>query len=335
VDAPAQPTSSPSETRREVVGFIGRWGSVLVFVGLLILGAIINWSAFVSLTNVRQILLAASFGAIIAMGLTLVLIVGEFDLSVAAVATFSGVCAVSLIQRWEVSLALSIVAALVLAALVGLINGLIVTKLRIHSFIATLAMSIILLAGSYAVSGGEQRNLEPGSSYVDIGRWQTLKVFATPTIIAAVLAIGLASFLRRTVPGRHLYAVGGNRAAAYLAGIRVERVVVAAFVACAFLSGIGGVLLSMNFGYADINLADGYLLPVFAAAFIGAATVRLGEFHIWGTVFGAVMLQVVVVLVLLSGLPPELGLAFQGLVLIVAVALSSVASGRSAGPRKL
>lgn len=317
--------------RHRLAEFASRWGTLIVLLILIVVGGVKSPDRFLTWNTFANVAVGASFGLVIALGLTLILIVGEFDLSIASTATLAGVTGVSLINRWGVPSGYAIVAGLLAAVAVGATNGFLVTRLRISSFIATLGISTVLTAVSYVLSDGRIQQVSPDSVYYKIGHMQPLSRLYLPAVVALVLAAAIASGLKRTVVGRQLYAVGGNRAASYLAGIRVRRIVVGTFITGSLIAGAGGILLSMNLAYGDINLANSYLLPAFAAAFIGASTVRLGVFHVWGTVTGAYLLQVVAVVVVVLGLPTQLSLAFQGLVLIVAVSLAALSRSTRTG----
>lgn len=325
---PADDRASSPRRRWLSREFLASWGTVGVLLLLIIAGAAGHASSFLTTTNVGNVLTSGSFTVMIALGLTIVLIVGEYDLSVAAIGTVAGAGSVGMLAQWGVPWVLSILCALVIAGLTGAWNGMLVTRLRINSFIATLGTSTIVIAIAYVLTGGQIQSVPPGSGYSSVGRAAPFWGIAVPAFVAVVVAVILATMYRRAVIGRHMYAIGGNRAAARVAGIRVDHLVRVAFVGGAVVAGAGGILYSMYQGYADINLTGGYLLPAFSAAFIGAATLRIGLFHVWGTVLGAVILEIVTVLVVLYGLPQSLSLAFQGIVLIVAVALSSLLSPR-------
>jgi ribose transport system permease protein len=265
--------------------------------------------------------------AIVALGLTAVLLAGEFDLSIAATVTFTGALSTGLVSRSGLSPATAFVLAIGLGLLVGLVNGLLVTFFRINSLIATLASSTLMAGLTLWYTNGETIFKNLNRDFTTFGRWELLGVQA-PVIYALGLGVALATLLALTTTGRYLHAVGGNRLAARLSGVHVDRLVVLAFVVCGGCAGLAGVVISARNGSATPSAGDSLLLPAFAACFLGSATLRQGEFHVTGTLFSVCLIAVGAAGFVLLGAPFYTQQLFSGAVLILATASVRLPSRR-------
>jgi ribose transport system permease protein len=253
------------------------------------------------------------------------LIVGEFDLSVAGIlgvaqALVTGLCALQGLPP-----VLAVILAVGAGALLGLINGLVIVKLQINAFVATLASSTIMGGLVMWYTGGSPIYQGVPKSLTSMARGSVLGI-PLPVVYITVVSALLWFVLARLPVGRRLYAVGGNRKAARLSGIRDDRLVIACFVASGVLAALGGIVLGSELGSTVPGGEGTYLLPAFAGAFLGATAIEPGRFNALGTVLGAYALSVAV-----SGLQ-QLGAAawvqpvFNGTVLVVAVGLSGYAT---------
>ena len=324
---------------------------------------------------------------IITLGVVVCLSVGQFDLSVAYNASLCAYLVIGLNYRNEIPMWASILLTLALASLVGLINGLLVTKFRINAFITTLGTGGVLLGLSRVYSEGGQ-GINPSPTDHPLPKWfrdylgnfqntapawvtiallvilvgallHTINGRAIPSsvsrpvraailvVVAAVVVLAFAFsgiinhismnvviflllttllwiVMSYTTFGRNLYAVGSNPRAAGYAGVNVTRQTILAFVVTGLMAGLAGVMLAATQGAAIQGAADGYLLPAYSAAFLSTVLVSRGRFHIWGAVFGALCLTYVASGLVVGGVPFTWADVFNGVVLIAAVALSSV-----------
>lgn len=330
--APAPPAGGPVRAgarsvrlggaagRRRGVAAMSRFGTLL---GLALLVAWF-WRAspvFMTAGNWNNILQASAIMGVIACGLTVVLVLVEFDLAVGYTATAAGMLAAGVARDFGTAGAL--VAAVGLGLLVGLANGLVVTRLGVSAFIATLAAGQVLQGWLLHYNNGTQIRSGLPSDFTRLGQ-DSIGPVRYLLVVWAVVLVVLYVLLEHTVVGRRMYAVGGNPTAARLSGIRIERVRVFAFVLSGLASGIAGLLLASNLGAGNPTAGLGYLLPAFAACFIGAATLRDGEFHILGTLVGVIILGVLANGLVLVGVSAAWTTAAQGLVLVGAVALSGL-----------
>lgn len=309
---------------RRAVGLLAKYGTIAALV-LMILGfSIVAPNDFPTFGNFLNIVNQVALTAIISAGLTVVLIVGELDLSIGYGASLAGVLVTGLMVRQGLSIPIAIILVVLLGAVVGLINSLIVTKARVNSVVATLGVGTLLIGFNYAYSSGQPISAGVSDAFFMISLGSILGIPYTILIMVGVLLI-LWLLINRTDVGQRIQAVGGNAEAARLSGIRVDRVKMVAFMAssaCAFLTG---VLLASLVGSGSTTAGDTYLLNAFAAVFLGSATLRDGEFHILGTFIGVLIIGVAFNGLAIFGAPTFYQYIFQGGILVCAVALSTIA----------
>lgn len=296
----------------------------VVFLGLLVAGfTLARPDVFPTLENLTTILNDGALLALLACGLTLVLIVGEFDLSIAASASFAGALATVLITRqgWPVPAAL--LAVLVGGIVIGLANGVLVTVLEIPALVATIGLASLLDGLTLWVTGNSVIFTGFTDAFVRYGSWQAGGLQA-PFFYLLVVAVLLGVGLRYTATGRHLYAIGSNRAASRMAGIRVDRKVLLAYVGAAVLASIAGFVYTARQGSLTPLFGTSMLLPAFAAAFLGYVTLAQRRFHILGTVIGVYIIGTGTLGLLLIGAPAYSQQLFAGIVLIAATGGASL-----------
>jgi ribose transport system permease protein len=304
---------------------LARYGLALILVVLVAGFSAVKPSSFATWDNYRSILNNQAVVVLLALGAMLPLIVGEFDLSVAGIlgvaqALVTGLCALQGLPVW-----LAVVMAVLAGAALGLVNGLVIVKLQINAFVATLASGTIMGGLVVWYTGGAPIYQGVPHALTSLARGSALGV-PLPVVYMTAIAAALWFALARLPVGRRLYAVGGNRRAAELSGIRADRLVIASFVGSGVLAALGGVVLGSELGSTVPGGEGTYLLPAFAGAFLGATAIEPGRFNPIGTVLAAYALSVAV-----SGLQ-QLGAAawvqpvFNGAVLVVAVGLSGYAT---------
>ena len=306
------------------LAIFARYATIIGLALMIVIFSILSPDAFPTLNNFVNVLNQASLATIIAGGLTLALVVGELDLSIGYAASLHGVLVTGLIVHDKLPIALAIVIVLALGALIGVVNGLIVTKLRVNSVIATLGVGTIIVGLAFAYSSGVPivAGVPEGFLQLSLGRW--LFGIPNPIIIMAVVVVGLWVLVERTAIGQEIQAVGGTPIAARLAGISVDRIKILGFVISAVCAALTGALLASRLGSGTTNAADSYLLTAFAAVFLGSATLRDGEFHVLGTFIGTLIIVFGFNGLNIFGAPTFSQYVFQGTILVVAVALSSL-----------
>ncbi|QOF69984.1 ABC transporter permease [Aminobacter sp. SR38] len=296
----------------------------VIFLVLLIVGfSIAEPAYFPTRENFVTILNDGALLALLACGLTLVLVVGEFDLSIAATASLAGALATVLITQlgWPVPTAFLVVLAS--ALIIGAFNGVLVTVLEIPALVATIGTASLLDGATLWVTGNSVIFMGFTDAFIWYGSWRIAGLQA-PFFYLLVLAILIAIALRYTVTGRHLHATGGNRAASRMAGIRVNRNVLLAFVACAVLASITGFMYTARQGSLTPLFGTSMMLPAYAAAFLGYVTLANRRFHILGTVIGVYIIGTGTLGLLLIGAPAYSQQLFAGAVLIAATGGSRV-----------
>jgi ribose transport system permease protein len=317
-DAPARPTGV---TRHTVMASAGALSFALGFVAMIVVFSLAKPDAFLRLATAEVVLRSVAISLPIAIGLTIPLILGDFDLSIAAVAGAAGGLAVALISRWEASWPVAVVVALLLAAGLGFTNGVVVGVLGMSAFIVTLAMSSVAMGLEYLFTGQNQLILPFDSAYVTLGQGSVLGI-STPYVVTGLLVVAAWVLTRHIESGRRMYAIGSNVRAAELAGIGVARLRVAGLTLAAVGAAVTGILITARGAGYTPNFATGYLLPSFGAAFLGTTVFRSGQFTVVGTTAGLIFLETLSVGMLTLNLPTWALNAAQGIVLALAVILS-------------
>lgn len=313
-----------SPNARVALGAFARYATIIGLLLMIVAFSILAPRAFPTVYNFTNVLNQTSLAMIIAGGLTLAVIVGELDLSIGFAASMHGVLVTGLIVSNQLPIPVAILIVVALGGLIGVVNGLIVTKARVNSVIATLGVGTILTGLSFAYSAGVPITAGVPEAFlqVSLGRW----LFGIPNnIVIMVLVLGsLWVLVERTALGQEIQAVGGNPAAARLAGINVDRIKILGFVISGMCAALTGILLASRLGSGTTSAADSYLLTAFAAVFLGSATLRDGEFHVFGTFIGTLIIAFGFNGLNMFGAPTYSQYIFQGAILIIAVGLSSL-----------
>jgi len=309
---------------KSALGIFARYATTIGLILMIVVFSFLSPKAFPTYGNFINVLNQASLAMIIAGGLTLAVVVGELDLSIGYAASLHGVVVTGLIVKNQLPIPVAIAIVLALGALVGVINGLIVTKLRVNSVIATLGVGTIIVGVAFAYSAGVPVVAGVPEEFLQLalGRW--LFGIPNPIIVMALVVGALWVLVERTAIGQEIQAVGGNPAAARLAGISVDRIKILGFVISGMCAGLTGTLLASRLGSGTTSAADSYLLTAFAAVFLGSATLRDGEFHVLGTFIGTLIIVFGFNGLNIFGAPTFSQYVFQGAILIVAVGLSSL-----------
>ena len=280
----------------------------------------VNGRNFFSTGNIDNILTTTSILGFIAIGQTLVVLGGSLDLSVPFVVSLSSVVGAGIMAGDPGNILPAVVVTLALAMAVGLVNGLIVTFLKVHGFIATLGTGLIIsgyLASNYKGSHG--------SAPLDFRLLDATRIGPVP--VSTLIMLGCAGLailmLRRTRLGHHLYAVGGNAEVARLSGLRTSVPVIAAHVICSALSAVAGLLLlaRLSVGNPTIGSQGGYDLMSIAAVVLGGTLLAGGKGNIMGTLAGVAIFAVIDNVMGVMQVNPFLRDVVRGVVIVVAVAV--------------
>ena len=293
----APPSSTPTDGAHSGGAGLLRRALAIPEVGILLpllgLTLFFYWRSPVLLSpeNIGSMLRAMSFVGVVAVGLTLLMIAGEIDLSVGSVAGLCAIVASHLMKDAGWPVLPSLLAGLGTGALAGLINGLLVVRLGIPAFIATLGMLYIARGGSFLISKGYPLYPLP-ASVESFGAANTLGT-SSSFVIFILLAVAADVFLRRMVVGRMIYATGGNAEAARLAGVNTSGVKIACFVLTGLLAALGGLLIMARFNVGRPETGTGWELEVIAAVVIGGVSLFGGSGSMIGTLCGLAIMQIV------------------------------------------
>lgn len=274
--------------RARLIDFAIRNSMVIV---LLLVMAYFSYRSlrFATLDNATTILISAAPFALVALGQTFVILTGGIDLSVGSVIAVSAMTAASLAVAFPDSLWLWVTAGIAVGLLLGLINGLIIAYLNVVPFVATLGMLTAASGIAYVIGDGAPINGLPQ----DYGKIANTTVFGIriPVLIMIVGFIVAHFVLKKTSFGLRIYAVGGNRTAAELAGVRTRGILTSVYVISGGLAGLSGVVLSSRVISGPPNLGVGYELDAIAAVVIGGASLLGGRGTVWGTMLGLLLIQ--------------------------------------------
>ncbi len=279
-------------------------------------------ASFPTINNLNVILGSQAVVALVSIAALFPLISGYFDFSLGANAAMTQVMTAGLMSLYGLPLWLSIVVALVLGTLVGVVNGYFVTKLNMSPFVTTLGMSMLLAGLMTWFTGGRTfvSDIDPA-----ITKFGSTRLLGIPLVFYITLLVALVAwyFFTHTPFGRSLYAIGSNATAARLVGLPVSKNVWWSFIVAGFIAGGAGVLQLARVGSATASDGGTILFPALAAVFLGATTIRPGFFNVWGTIIGAIFVSVSVSGLALSGASGWASNVFNGIALLAAVALST------------
>lgn len=297
---------------------LGPYGSVIVLIAAIVVFSALRPDTFATLGNARGILSEQAVLAFVALGVTVPLIAGQFDLSVAGNAGLIALLSAGLMSYSGLPWVLAVAIALTCGCLIGLANGVLSAYIGIHSFVATLGTGTILFGIQLWYGSGQIifEGISPG--FVELTRTR-VATLTLPVFYMVALALILWFVLMHTPFGRYLYAIGNNRDAAEVAGVRVQRYTLYSFVISGLLAACAGVMLASRTASAQAGLGDAFLLPAFSAAFIGAATFRRSEFNVAGTLVGVFLVAVLVAGAFQLGLREYVSPIINGSALIAAV----------------
>ncbi len=269
------------------------WIDQIPLLTLVVLGLALALAAprFLSALNVSNVLVQSAVMAVVALGMTFVILAGGFDLSVGSIVALAGIVTAAVML--EAGIALGVAAGIGVGALVGLVNGLVVTGLGVNPFITTLGTMVTVRGVVFLLSGGAPIPSEGTlpRAFLDFGIERFLGLHWLVWVPAALLAL-LSWLLGLTPYGRAVYATGGNREAAYLSGIAVHRVIASTYVWCGALAGVAGVMLASRLQSGQPTAGEFYELTAIAAVVLGGATLHGGEGKLYKTIIGVLIMVV-------------------------------------------
>lgn len=264
--------------------------------GLIILLALIclcsfRYSAFLSYTNISNIIKQSSINGIVSVGMMLVILAGGIDLSVGAVAALAGMIAA---QLSNVSLVLAIVVPLCVGMMIGTISGLLVTRLKMEAFIATLSTQLLARGLAHVVSSSNAVTVDRADeAFAFLGRGMIFQVIPMQTVIFAMVVVIFAYVLNNTPYGRSIYAVGGNGEASMMMGIDNNRIKLSTHIISGFLAALGGIILCARLGAGQPTAGADYETRAIAATVLGGTLLSGGWGRVSGTLVGIALLGII------------------------------------------
>ncbi|MFM1520873.1 ABC transporter permease [Yersinia enterocolitica] len=315
--------------RHQLFDFLYKWGMLLTVVALIALFGLAS-DNFLDPNNIINILRSIAIVTVIAIGVSISLSIGGFDLSVGSTASLANAIVVSLFVWYGFGTTGAIILTLLICTLVGLFNAFLIVVLKIPDMLATLASLFVIqgVAMTYSYGGSITQNMLLPSG--DMAEGVIPEIFSAlgqvPVIVLIMLAVTIVVqlYLSLTKHGRRMYAIGGNPEAARLAGIRTARYQVLAYVLSSLLAALGGILLASRIGSSQVNAGGGYLMDAVAAAYIGFSLAGSGKPNAFGTLIGAIILGVLQNGLVMLSVPYYAMDIIKGLVLALALALTYI-----------
>ncbi|MFC5676013.1 ABC transporter permease [Aeromicrobium endophyticum] len=319
--------ANPSGGR--VVGALSKFSLIVVLAVLWVAFSLWNPSVFATWGNVQAILLQQATVGLLALAVMVPLVAGHYDLSAGfQFGMAQSLCAVLVLKEgWNP--VVSIAAVLAVGALIGVINGQLITRLELPSFTTTLGTGLVVLGISELLTSNQVISGTAATWFLDLGRGKVLGL-PLPFVYLAVVAVVLFVLLELTVWGRRAYAVGANPVAAQLSGIAADRLVRQSFVTTGVLCALAGCISVTSLGGSSPVVGFGSLLPAFAGAFLGATSIRPGRYNVVGTVIAVFVIGVGIIGLQQKGAQIYVQDLFNGGALLVAVIFATLARRRRA-----
>jgi ribose transport system permease protein len=330
---PTRSELSKLTAAQKIMRLLPVYGLVVLTVALILLFSILLPGTFPTLLNLRSIISDKAIILILSLGVMIPMSAGRIDLTVGYGIVLWHILAISLQTKFGFSWPMAVLTVLLLGAIMGMLNGLLVEVAKIDSFIATLGTGTVLYALALWHSGGRQIvGALPDHFYA----LNTTMVMGLPITgyYVIVLAVVMWFVYEYTPLGRYLYAIGASPKAAALNGIPVRKYVMASFIASGLLTALAGVLLAakLRIGQASVGLE--FLLPALVGAFLGSTTIKPGRVNVWGTVIGIIILAVGISGIQQFGGSFWVEPMFNGLTLLIAIGIAGYAQRRKGAARK-
>jgi ribose transport system permease protein len=304
---------------------ISVWGLLVLLVVLIVVFSLLRPDTFPTFFNIKSILNNKSVQALVALAVFIPMTANHFDLSAGFNLGISQVLAIGL-QGQGLPWWVAVIAVLLMGAAVGLANGILVTRVKIDSFIATLGTGTVLYGLNAWYTGGQQVLADLPRPFLAISG--SIGYVPAPAIYTLVVSLALWLVFEYLPLGRYLYVLGASPRAAELNGISARRYVTLGFVAAGVLASFAGIVLQSQLQIGQSSVGQEYLLPAFTAALLGATSIRPGRVNVWGTVLAVAVLAVTVAGLNQLGAPFFVEPLFNGSMLILAVGLAVQASQR-------
>ncbi len=301
---------------------------------LVLLGTILSFTSeyFLTTDNIVSVLRQVSTNMYLALGMTLVIILGGIDLSVGSLVAMCGTMVVGFIVKNGLPIWLAMIICLGLGTLCGFLNGFVIAQFRVPAFIVTLAMMNIAKGAAYIYSGGRStRIMDPAFNVFGTG--QLFGFLPLPIVYMIVLLVVFSVLLNRTRFGTYVLAIGGNRQAAHFSGVPVKRVEIAVYTITGFLAAFAGLVLAARMYSGQPAVGEGYELDAIAACVLGGVSMSGGVGRISGTFFGVIVIGIISNGLNLMGVSSFWQLVAKGLIILAAVLIDSSKANRGSFKR--
>lgn len=312
-------SSNQKTNTNKVSNWLYKLGPVIALV-VLIIGISIFNPSFLQVSNILNLLRQVSTNALIAFGMTFVIITGGIDLSVGSVLALSSAFSAGFMVS-GMNAILAVALGLLMGAVFGLLSGLLITKGKMAPFIATLAAMTIYRGITMVYTGGNPVTGLGDSYFFQLLGKGYIYGIPIPVIIMIVVFIVLSIVLHKTSFGRKIYAVGGNERAANIAGINTDRVKMSVYAISGFLSALAGLILTSRLNSAQPTAGEAYEMDAIAAVVLGGTSMTGGRGTMWGTLVGALLIGTINNGLNLMGVSSFYQQIVKGIVIIVAVLL--------------
>jgi ribose transport system permease protein len=307
-------------------------GTFILLILLCIVLAIYSPS-FLDPSNLQNLARLIGIYGIFSIGLGLVIITGGIDLSVGSVFALLGVLLSIFLVEWQMPAIVAVLAVVGITTLLGVLNGFLITKVKIQPFIVTLCGLLFYRGLSRFVANDETKGFGAATGFEWLRDAATGNLFGIPTPFVILILVSIVAWvvLHRSIFGRYLFAVGRNETAARYSGINSDWIIAGAYILCGLLSGVAGVLLAFyTNSISPSSHGNFYELYGIAAAVLGGCSLRGGEGSIVGILIGTALLQVLQNLVNLLGIPSSLNFAVMGAVILIGVIADQLLRQRQA-----
>jgi len=295
--------------------------SLVGLLGLVIVVAILSPSFF-TVANLLNVFRQTSINAVIAAGMTFVILTGGIDLSVGSILAFSGAVAASCLASGQ-SMIVTVILTLIIGAGVGLLNGIIISKGKLQPFIATLATMTILRGATLVFTDGKPISIGTSEGAIAFGKigGGTMLGIPTPVVIMILVFLICYYILHQTKIGRHTYALGGNEEATKLSGLNTDKIKIFVYTISGILSAIAGIIITARLFSAQPNAGSGYELDAIAAVVLGGTRLAGGKGKISGTIIGALIIGILSNALNLLNVSSYFQMIAKGVVILIAVLL--------------
>ena len=295
---------------------------IILVMFIIMIGLTLLTPNFMTFNNIISVLRQISNNVFLALGMTLVIILGGIDLSVGSIVALSGTITVGMMVNSGLPMPAAILIGLILGGLVGFINGGIVAVFNVPAFIVTMATINIAKGIAYIYKGGQSTRIT-NDAFAMLGTGYLFGIIPLPVVYMLILIVVFIILLGKTKFGTYVYAVGGNRESARLSGVPIKKIEVLVFTISGLLSAFAGIVLAARMYSGQPNAGDGYEMDAIAACVLGGVSMSGGVGHISGTIFGAIVIGIISNGLNLMGVSSFWQLVVKGLIILAAIILDS------------